>query len=94
MKVDKRDVVVKHKNRDLMLYQGIVNMVVVNERLETTKVERRFVLLTSFYDLLWFILQAYQDAIKIVRVKDIFDGFIIFICNLGWDKITIEFLLR
>jgi hypothetical protein len=37
------------------------------------------------------MMQAYQDAMVIMRSKGISDVFVTFICNLNWQEIVMEF---
>jgi hypothetical protein len=63
------------------LYQGLANMVEHDVRLNPVQVGQRIVFLASFHDSPRFMMQAYQDAMAIVRSKGIPDVFFTFICN-------------
>jgi hypothetical protein len=53
-------------------------------------VGQRIIFPASFHDSPRFMMQAYQDAMAIVRNKGIPDVFLTFICNLNWQKIIAE----
>jgi hypothetical protein len=63
------------------LYQGLTNMVEHNFGLHPAQVGQRIVFLASFCDSPCFMMQAYQDAMAIVRSKGIPDVFLTFTCN-------------
>ncbi len=63
------------------LYQGLVDMVKHDVRLDPAQVGQRIVLLASFCGSPRFMMQVYQDAMAIVQNKRIPDVFFTFTCN-------------
>jgi hypothetical protein len=66
------------------LYQGLADMVEHDVQLDHGQVGRRIILPASFRDSPHFMMQAYQDAMVIVRSKGILDVFLTFTCNPNW----------
>jgi hypothetical protein len=69
------------------LYQGLVDMVKHDVRLDVAQVGQRIVLLASFHRSPRFMMQAYQDAMAIVQNKAIPDVFLTFTYNPNWQEI-------
>ncbi len=65
-------------------------MVKHDVRLNHGQAGQQIILLASFCDSPCFMMQAYQDAMAIVRSKGILDVFLTFTCNLNWQKIIAE----
>jgi hypothetical protein len=72
------------------LYQRLANMFEHDFRLDITQVGQQIVLPASFRDSPHFMMQAYQDAMAIVRSKGIPDVFLTFTCNPNWQEIIAE----
>jgi hypothetical protein len=72
------------------LYQGLADMVEHDVRLNPRQVGQRIILPTSFRGSPRFMMQAYQDAMAIVRIKGIPDVFFTFTCNPNWEEIIAE----
>jgi len=53
-------------------------------------VGQQIVFPTSFPGFPRFMMQAYQDAMAIVRSKGILDVILTFICNPNWEEIVVE----
>jgi hypothetical protein len=66
------------------LYQRLVNMVEHDVGLDPPQMGQRIVFLASFCGSPHFMMQAYQDAMAIVRNKGIPNVFLTFICNSNW----------
>jgi hypothetical protein len=60
--------------------------------LNVAQVGRRIVLPVTFHGSLRFMMQAYQNAMAIVRSLGIPDVFLTFTCNLSWPEIQSELL--
>jgi hypothetical protein len=69
------------------LYQGLVDMVEHDVRLDVAQVGQRIVLLASFHRSPRFMMQAYQDTMAIVQNKAIPDVFLTFTYNPNWQEI-------
>jgi hypothetical protein len=63
------------------LYQGVADMVEHDFQLHPAQVGQRIILPASFHGSPRFMMQAYQDAMAIVRSKGIPDVFLTFTCN-------------
>jgi len=72
------------------LYQGLADMVEHDFRLHPVQMGQRIVLPASFRGSPHFMMQAYQDAMAIVRSKGIPDVFFTFTCNPNWQEIIAE----
>ncbi len=66
------------------LYQGLVDMVEHDVRLDPAQVGQRIILPASFCDSPHFMMQVYQNVMVIVQSKGILDVFLTFICNPNW----------
>jgi hypothetical protein len=69
-------------------------MVEHDVRLDLVKMGQRIILLASFHGSPRFMMQAYQDAMAIVRSKGILDVFFTFTCNPNWQEIIVELELN
>ncbi len=65
-------------------------MVEHDVRLNLAQVGQRIILLVSFPGSPRLMMQAYQDAMAIVRSKRISDVFLTFTCNPNWQEIVVE----
>jgi hypothetical protein len=74
------------------LYQGLQDMLAQDAVLNAAQVGRRIVLPVTFHGSLRFMMQAYQDAMAIVRSLGIPDVFLTFTCNPSWPEIQSELL--
>jgi hypothetical protein len=74
------------------LYQGLQDMLAQDAVLNAAQVGRRIVLPTTFHGSPRFMMQAYQDAMAIVRSLGIPDVFFTFMCNSNWPKIQSKLL--
>ncbi len=72
------------------LYQGLVDMVKHDVRLDPTQVGQQIVLPASFCCSPRFMMQVYQDAMVIVQSKGIPDVFLTFTYNPNWQEIVME----
>jgi len=72
------------------LYQGLQDMLERDAGLNAAQVGRRIVLPASFPGSPRFMMQAYQDAMAIVRALGIPDVFLTFTCNPNWPEIQLE----
>jgi hypothetical protein len=72
------------------LYQGLVDMVEHDVRLNPTQVGKRIILPASFLGSPHFMMQVYQDVMAIVRSKGTPDVFLTFTCNPNWQEIVVE----
>jgi hypothetical protein len=72
------------------LYQGLVDMVEHDVRLNPAQVAKRIILPSSFFGSPRFMMQAYQDVMAIVQSKGIPYVFLTFTCNPNWQKIVME----
>jgi hypothetical protein len=76
--------VLNHAHLFVKLYRRLADMVEHDVRLHPAPVGQRIVFPISFRGSPCFMMQAYQDAMAIVRSKGIPDVFLTFICNLNW----------
>jgi hypothetical protein len=72
------------------LYQGVADMVEHDFQLHPTQVGQQIILPASFHGSPRFMMQAYQDAMAIVRSKGIPDVFFTFTCHPNWQEIIVE----
>jgi hypothetical protein len=72
------------------LYQGLQDMLERDAGLNAAQVGRRIMLPASFPGSPRFMMQAYQDAMAIVRALGIPDVFLTFTCNPNWPEIQLE----
>ncbi len=66
-------------------------MVEHDVQLDPRQVGQRIILPASFRGSPRFMMQAYQNAMAIVRSKGIPDVFLTFTCNPNWEEIIAEF---
>ncbi len=69
------------------LYQGLHDMLAQDAVLNAAQVGRRILLPATFHGSPRFMMQAYQDAMAIVRSLGIPDVFLTFTCNPSWPEI-------
>jgi len=74
------------------LYQGLQDMLAQDVVLNAAQVGRHIVLPATFHGSPRFMMQAYQDAMAIVRSLGIPDVFLTFTCNPSWPEIQSELL--
>jgi len=72
------------------LYQGLADMVKHDFRLHPAQVGQRIILPVSFRSSPRFMMQAYQNAMAIMRSKGIPNVFLTFTYNPNWQEIIAE----